>query len=266
MAVRTYKDQLSVKKRKRKLLALLTLLGAVFLLCVAIIYCLFFSNYFNYQSIILNGPSEYKEKLDVAISQWLNEKHFYISNQTNSFVFPIKILTTTLLQQFPQIETIDAEKLSPHDFKIYYTAKQPFGVWCLLKQNKCYYFDKNAIIFAQTEASEGFLLTRIDDDRERIVNIGSMIMSNDWMEDIFSTIAILKTKGIIVSRIYISQDSINDIDFITQAGWKILVSTATNVKGQINAMITLYDEKLSLEQKSKLEYIDLRIQDRIYYK
>jgi hypothetical protein len=266
MALVKFQDQLRQKKRKRQVLMLALLAGVFVLIVGALFYCVFFAKLFDYRNIELNGPPDFKDKIKTSIDRWLSDKYYFITRRNNSFAFSINNLLSELSQQYPELENIEAEKISVHDFKINYSAKKPVGIWCLLKQNKCYYFDRNAIIFSQIEPSEGYLLTRIDDDRERIINIGSMIMSNEWMTDIFDSIAILKTNNIVISRVYVSQDSINDIDFITQAGWKILISTSTNVKSQINALINLYSEKLSAEQKSRLEYIDLRIQDRIYYK
>ena len=64
----------------------------------------------------------------------------------------------------------------------------------------------------------------------------------------------------------ISKGAINDFYALTSSSWKILLSVDTDISFQIDAMASFIAQKLPADRLAKLQYIDLRIQDRIYYK
>jgi len=77
---------------------------------------------------------------------------------------------------------------------------------------------------------------------------------------------LLPRAGVNVAELTIPPDSYDEFDARTAEGWKIMFGNSTNIEEQISALATFLKEKIKPEQRAKLQYVDLRIQDRIYYK
>ncbi len=59
--------------------------------------------------------------------------------------------------------------------------------------------------------------------------------------------------------------SIEDLRGTTSLGWQVYFNPAYSIDSQIKALETILDEQIKGDYKS-LEYIDLRIEGRVYYK
>ena len=140
------------------------------------------------------------------------------------------------------------------------------GLWCLAMPDVCYYFDKNGVAYAETGSSEGFILISVKDNRERQIRLGESVAPLDWISNIDTARELLKEGGLDISGFVIPADGFDEFDAKTSFGWPILFSHSTDVGKQISVLFNVLKNKITSSQRVSLEYIDLRIQDRIYYK
>lgn len=267
-----YKDELKTKKHKKLVVKLVGFLAVGIAVFAGLVYFLFFADIFDVRAINIDTPDGLRESLSGAVNDWLSAGFWGLTRRNNIFFVSSAKLVSKLAEQFPKLESIKINRDFMHGLLLSATERKPVGIWCQASQDGCFYFDKNGIAFAETQPSSGFLITNVIDKRQREIKLGSEIISLDWFEKIMSARGLLDKIDINVSEFIIPADSFDEFDAITaeglpaQAGWKIMFSTQTDIEKQISTLATFLKEKIKPDQRSGLQYIDLRIQDRIYYK
>ena len=96
--------------------------------------------------------------------------------------------------------------------------------------------------------------------------LGSRVNSEEWTKNIIMARELLLKIGVSVAEFSIPSGSFDEFDAKTAGGWKILFNNSTDITKQIISLGVLFRDQLPAEKRTGLQYIDLRIQDRIYYK
>jgi cell division septal protein FtsQ len=175
-------------------------------------------------------------------------------------------LAEHLIKEFKKIKSVSIDMESRKSKKITVTERKPVGVWCIIKDEQCYYFDLEGIAYHSVPKSTGFLFPNIEDHREREIELGGIVEENEWISNILSVQSSLKFAGIGIMTYSIASDSYDEYDVMTSEGWTIKLKNQTNVHQQIDSLIKFLSEKLTKDERDVLEYVDLRVQDKIYYK
>jgi len=237
-------------------------------LCFAgAVYLLFFAGLLDLRSVSASGTqSILQADLKAAVHDWLKVKFLGISRERNLFFISSEKLASELVAKFPRINSVEVRKKLPHSLEILITEREPAGIWCFVVSDRCFYFDKNGVAYAETGKSSGFLIPNISDFRDREVTLGSLVASEEWFKNIIAVKELLPKIGINVAEFAIPSDSFDEFDAQTAEGWKLLFSTSSDVAKQITSLGILLRDKLPAEKRAGLQYVDLRIQDRIYYR
>ena len=262
-----YRDELRIKKRKRTALIALIALFIIIATCVGLGYLLFFANLLDVRMIDVSGaeiipPADIK----IAAENWLSGGFLGITRNKNLLFVSAEKLAVELTAKFPRIESVKVGKEFPHGLKIMVVERQSAGVWCFIAFDKCFYFDKNGVAYAEAMPSSGFLILNVADFRSGEVALGLPVASEEWFKNIIIAGKLLSNIGVSVAEFSIASDSFDEFDAKTAGGWKIMFSTSTDIAKQISSLDILFRDKLPVEKRASLQYIDLRIQDRIYYK
>ncbi len=264
--MRVYKDELRAKKQKRFIIKTIFIVLIFFVLLDGIFYLLFFAKLFNIRSLSIDVPEDSRDRIEESVAGWLKAGFWEFTRNNNIFFVSSAGLKAQLINQFPNLETVQVSSKFPHSFSVSATARKPIGVWCLSSKNQCFYFDKYAIAFVQTQPSNGYLLINVNDKRSRELKLGETVSSREWYKSIILVRDMLYSNGINISEFSIPVDSFDEFDAKTSEGWSILLSNQTDLVGQINSLNQFLKEKITPEQRKGLQYVDLRIQDRVYYK
>lgn len=130
---------------------------------------------------------------------------------------------------------------------------------------KCFYFDVEGIIFKEAPQTSGSLITLINDFSQRNFNLGEQILGKDLInfmglikEELFSKMDLR------VLSFDIAAYPADDLKAITNEGWYVMFSLKRDIKSQLSALKAALDEKI--QNRTGLQYIDLRIENRVYYK
>lgn len=264
---RGYQDELRRKKKRRLVLRLTSIFLIVVLIAASAVYLLFFAGYFEIKKVnssVAEGISE--TEIGQSINSWLDRSFWGIRRRDNSLLVSFDEVENLLAKQFPKIESVEFSKDSLQEISVSIISRKPEGIWCLSAKNKCFFFDRAGVAYAETGPSNGAIFTNVDDRRDREVELGRKIAPDDWLSSIITARKLLLESGFNALEFVIGSGSFDEFEAKTEQGWKIFFSNSTDIAGQIRAMLILLDQKLSGDQKSNLQYIDLRIQDRIYYK
>lgn len=263
----SYQREAHERKRRQLISRSTRLIIAIVVIGATLVFVLFFAKLFDVREISVTS-SELVPAQAVEQKAWevLSSRVLGIPRKNNSLFFSPQKITPALLRAFPRINSVDIRRSSLHAIAITVHERLPAGLWCLSGQKKCFYYDSDGIAFSEIASTSGFLFVPVNDARDRSVEIGNSVAPDFWRNDILEAKKILQFANLNASQFIIPQDSFNEFDVVVAEGWKILYSTDFDINRQTDNLIAFLKEKITPEQRKNLDYIDLRTEDRIYYK
>ena len=134
-----------------------------------------------------------------------------------------------------------------------------------------FYLDVNGIIVSLGNISEHDRSTlptiEMEFDNQTLVKPGDIIMDRERVEYIFSVYETVgKSKaGLELDYIFYNPEIEDEITITTKEGWQAFLSTQIALETQIKKLELALDEKIR-ENRANLQYVDLRVKDRVYFK
>lgn len=207
----------------------------------------------------------YADEILAVADEALNKSWLGIPRRKNILLFSPQAIRPDLLDRFPRIDSADIRRESLHTISIAVKERVPVGLWCFPAKARCYYFDDSGVAFAEISSSSGFLFVAVNDWRDREITLGETIAPEDWRTHILEIKKILQFGGIAVEYFEIPADSRDEFTAVTGEGWRIIYLNDNAVRKQTTSLLAFLKEKLPPDAKKTLDYVDLRIEDRIYY-
>lgn len=262
-----YKDELKTKKRKKLFLRLIVLVIVGIIGLIGTMYGLFFVGLFDVRNVTVKAPDGLHADISSTVNGWLASGFWKLNKGGNILFLSLDELASQLAKQFPKLEAIKITKNLPHALIISAGERKPIGILCLASE-RCFYFDETGIAFSEVQPSTGFLILNISDQRSRVreSKLGDEVVTQDWLLNIAKAKELLAKIDVNVSEFVIPADSFDEFYAKTSEGWKILFSNSTNITKQISSLAVFLRDKLTANNRTQLQYVDLKIQDRIYYK
>ncbi|MCX7778800.1 MAG: cell division protein FtsQ/DivIB [Patescibacteria group bacterium] len=249
------------KKTVSKFLIWVIIFFVVFLIS-SLFYLIFFSSIFKirYISFEVNDQPLLKideELLKSEINKILSKK-FYFLTLDNIFFLPKKEIEN-LFTSDRQIEKFQIFKIFPNGMKIKIDLWQPVATF--LSQGGDYLLlNKNGAIIKKINESEATLA-----DLPMIVDLSNRPMGTLPLLSIFEFFKKTTNFDCKIRRIEIIEEKgVLSYQAITSENWKIYFEPKENLSEQINNLALILREKI--DDRQKLEYIDLRFGHRIFYK
>ena len=139
--------------------------------------------------------------------------------------------------------------------------KKLAGIWC--GSNDCFIFDEKGFIFYPVSDAEGVLIMKIEDFSGRTLTPGQNILPNDlWIKNIFKIAKLIKESGFPI--VYIK---INDLE---AREWGAVLPNNLTIYFSLEFIpdnfANVFKDLTQKIDMSKLEYLDFRVPNRIYYK
>jgi len=234
------------------------------------VYALFFAGWFEIRSVKINASNKISiSDVDKNVSDWLNSRFFGIERRANYYFLNPKKLSAILSSGLIAAKAVAIERAG-HEIIINIDDRKPIGIWCLNIAGDCYFFDEKGIAYENTGPTQGFIFTTITDNRNRKINLGEAVESAKRLDRIFSVKNLLERNNFEVARFMIPANAPDEYDVEifnndSQKNWLLKLSAEADIDSQILAFADLY-KKLTPQERSQLEYADLRVPDRIYYK
>lgn len=262
-----YHDNLASRRRRVFIFKIALVVGAFVAGVGGLVYFLFFSNVLTVKEISINGLTSLdKQNILSEINSTLESKTFkYLKTQKNILFFNPSRLRGEIMAQSPVVKDLDIKKKYPHEIVLGFTERKPVGIWCF--QNDCYYFDKDRVTWGNAAKSSGFIFLSIQDNRTP-ANPGAI--DKDFFDAIMTVLSGITTFNVVipdltVKNIVIPAGSLSDFQVNVAQGYPLMFSLDSDIKNQLDIL------KIFLNDKKKdpsfgPQYIDLRIDGRVYYK
>ncbi len=125
--------------------------------------------------------------------------------------------------------------------------------------NQCMWFDKNGIIFEEAPFVEGNLINNVDDLSGRSLNLGDLVLEEKFYSNLFKIFDVLEKSDLGIKSLKLERIELQEI--LTESSPKIYFSLRVDPGFTLAAIDSM--KNIGLE---KIEYIDLRVENRAYYK
>ncbi len=189
----------------------------------------------------------------------------------NIFILSKNQIKFGLAAAFPAITDISINKEPFHGLIVSFEKRIQIGIWChpagdQSQTDNCYYFDKEGIIFKEAPQTEGALILKIEDFEKKEVSLGDQVLNNDRLKFIAEfNDKITENNQFKIIEFKITPSANFDLEAITDRGWSIYLDQNQDPISEANTLFTILNEVIK-NKASNLEYIDLRLPSRVFYK
>ncbi len=247
--------------QKAKIIFLLTLF-----LILALSYVFLFSPIFKIEQINISGNKTIKdEQIKDSLNSFLNKQILIFFDRNNLFLATSSKIKNILSSQFSKIASVQINKsLVKRFINLKIVERKEVGIFC--REKKCYYIDQQGIAFEKAPETKGTLILVIKDNSQSLIKIGDRIIEKDELTSLVQIKQRLTSQlGLGVLNFEIEANALRDLRASINQGWYILFDWTKDLEKQVEALKLILSEKIK-KDRINLEYVDLRIEGRAYYK
>ncbi len=178
------------------------------------------------------------------------------------------LLEERILGSIPQIRDVYIVRKLPATLKIVVQEKAP--ALLLLSGGKYYFVDAGGVAYeiARLDTLPGTVLPIIKNtDAEAQVELGRPVVSEAFVAFAAQAQASLPAvAGAQVAEVRIPSLAAREVHFLFDTNWLIRFDSTRSLDSQLDVLKRLLASNIPSEDLPRLEYIDLRIANRVYYK
>ncbi len=259
------KDKEQMHKREKRSFNKSILFCLLIAVIIALIYWLFFSAYWDVKKIVISGTNQLDEikKIEEMTDNFLNSQRFLILSQRNVFILSHKALQSVIYKNF-DLEKVKIEIDKPETLMITIKKKVPVALW--QEDNKYFTIYSEGILQQQIENVNEYNLPIVNYGTSTQVVIGDRYLSEqqiEFMQKIFDYFDYY-FKDLKIKQFVVTGTQSREVDLITSAGWKIMLNIDLDAQKSLTVVSRILAEKV--ENQDNLQYIDMRVEGKVYYK
>jgi len=229
----------------------------ILILVFGLFYLFIFSQIFRIEKIkILNTDDSLRIKVEEVVKSEVGR---------NIFLVNLKEISKEILSQFPEIAQLNLKRKFPRIISIQIETREPVGIWCYQSYDKCFFINKEGIIFKAIgeESIEGKIIILSLKEGE-IFTLGEEILVPQILELILEINKELEEnlKIEIEDFVIVSEKRLN---VKTNENWEVYFNLKKDIELELTKLKVLLEKEIPPEKRRNLEYIDLRF-EKIFYK
>ncbi|HBO17100.1 MAG: hypothetical protein UR69_C0002G0246 [Candidatus Moranbacteria bacterium GW2011_GWE2_35_2-] len=235
------------------------------------LYTLFFSGFLKITDISLRGMKDLKQEDVIFVANdYLAGNYIGIVPKNNFILVFSGVLEKKILEQFKKIRGVKIEKEFPNRLNIIVDERDSLLVW--ISGNDKFIIDENGKAYEKADFSSKLILENnlvsIQDQSNRPVSIGDEILNSEYINfSLNIKNRIEKETDLKIEDQYRTSSRIaEEVIIRTQEGWSIYFNSKLGLNYSIRILKTFLEKQINREQRIDLEYVDLRIEKKIYYK
>lgn len=244
----------------------ISILSVVFLMCLIVIpviwfiWFVFFTDTFTVQAItVVDARPHTSEQVQQILAERIGANMFWL--QTG-------LLEQKLLLSIPQIRDVHMVRTLPSTLKVVIQEKEP--VLLLLSQRKYYFVDGQGIAYeeARLDTLPGVVLPVVkNNDENATLAVGTPVLTESFISFVQSVQRHLPDMvAAQVVEVRIPSLAAREVHFHLANNWQLRFDVTRGASGQLTILRTLLQTTIPPEKQPLIEYIDLRIPQRVYYK
>ncbi|HUD08844.1 MAG TPA: FtsQ-type POTRA domain-containing protein [Candidatus Saccharimonadales bacterium] len=245
------------------------LLLVVFLgICV---YLLFFSTFLDVNKINIQGNQDISSvEISKVVERSLEGKYLKYLPKKNFFLVSVSNIGSAVKNNFNRLEVASIGKKFPDTIVVKVVERKAELVWC--SGGACYLVDSSGLAYGGANGTEedlraGNFLVVVDDSAIP-VEIGKTKISPDFIGYIEKVNAMIRDdlKLDVAASYHTPGIASQEVSVVTNEGWTLKISSEYSVDEAKKIIQTLFEKDLNGETRKNLDYLDLRVKGKVYYK
>ena len=221
------------KKKKRNFFLKIIFLGLLFFLFLNL-------PFFKIKEIKIEGDSSFKKELAKVFQE--NQNFFFFSSK--------KI--EKILKKHPEIKKLEIKRIFPN--KLFLKIIKRKEIANLKKEKESFILGDDGVVLKKGENKNLFLIV-LKEKKE--VKEGKKIFEEEFVKELLEVQKKLYQKGFFLKKVIIKPLEM-EMELQEKKKIKLFLSKKTPLRVQIDVFFEVFERSLSLKEKEKLEYIDLR--------
>jgi len=243
----------------------------IFVFLSVLSYVFVFSSFLQIRKISIRGIEELEyEKVMGRINAGLDWKYFNFISKNNILLITSGELESELKNDFKKISSVEIRKVFPDTIVVSIQERKALLVWC--SGENCFMVDEkgfaySAADFNSPEVVENNLIVVRDQSQSPILT-DRIVLKPEIVDFLLAIRKEMKDRlDIDLNREFETPKSISgDLVAVTSEGWKIMLNKDLGAEKEVEMLQIVLDQNISQEKRADLEYVDLRMEGKVYYK
>lgn len=251
--------------RRVKARRLIFLILAVVVAVVAMGIFMFSDRFKVNRIIVVGNDSVSDERVEEQINSDQDGTVWGIFPRSNIFFFNTERAAARLMEEIVQIRQVKVTRQMPDTLKVYIEEREPALVWVTGERE--YYLDLEGVISKELRGNPEFSLPTLRDESNREVQTKEKLVAKSFVDFAVSLANTFQSEtGLEYEELSTPAPISREIRVRTAFGWYIYFTSERTLQSQYQKLLLILNKELKKGQKEKLEYVDLRIKDKIFYK
>lgn len=226
------------------------------------VWLLFFTDIFTVQAITVVDARPYT---GAAVREFLGDL-----DGKNIFLVIPETFEQRIAAQFPHVRTVYISRKLPGTIKVIVQEKTPSLL--LLTGGDYFFVDSEGIVYeeARLDTLPGVVLPIVKNTDARGAHpiiLGAPAVERPFVDFVHSIQEQLPPLlNFRVAEIRIPSLSAREVTFVLENNWLIRFDISRSAEQQLSVLKRLLETSMTDEEHASLEYIDLRVQNRVYYR
>ncbi len=222
------------------------------------------------------------DEIRALVDEMLLGNYYFMYSRGNSYLFPRREIQAVLLQTFPRLATATVRRVSDKIITTEITERKPFALWCGEEYNKeryelndCWFIDDTGFVFDRAPTFSKGVYLEVYGGMENVQSdnmLRATIINEHFALAYAAQNAIRKDIGTPL-RIIIKPDGEYGVTVRASQAYPVLKNVELQFKDKQNPDILVQNLISALPvqfpsdeaPKKKLEYIDLRFNNRVIF-
>lgn len=293
------------RKRRRAYFVFISVFLAVYFLLLAACWLVLKSPFFRVSSVVISGNKAVASSSikDLLFSRVLRGKSLNaLLGFGNILIWP-KELDSADLVFLPQIKTLGIEKnLGDRKVTVTVEEREPYGIWCLMARtdasstqtgadnsqtnpesqrgsalsqrepasDSCWWFDDEGFIFKRAPAAEGSSLVVVDDYSQDKLGLNFKVLPPEFIPNLFSIFRVLGASNLNVKGVELNNLALQELEVLTYPSTPLGASDGPklyfSLRFPADYTLQVIESFYAKPGFGKLQYLDFRVENRVYYK
>jgi len=177
----------------------------------------------------------------------------------NAILFSDSRAESRVLAVIPQIREVSfAKRVFDKQLVVDVAEHETTIIW--QSNNERFMVNRSGVVY--DVAPQDSPLTVVEDLKNVPVNLNQKIVTTDFIEFVTAVVANLPRKTNLAARRVMVPETTFEIEVVTSEGWTIILDTTRSIETQLTNLVKV----LRTHGVEPRAYVDLRIEDRVYYK
>lgn len=237
----------------------------------ATVYAVIFSPLLRIKSVTVDGLESLDSRSVIeTASKIMDRRYWDVFDGSNLILASDDKIEKALLDRFKKIESVETRKKFPDKLEISVKERGSILVFC--DGSACSVIDRNGQAFAKADFQSNEL------DEQKLIVLRDLSRKDVPMAEVSIDTGLAGFLNEVKMRLEKELDVetrqewstptliSGDLRAETAEGWKIYFNYAIGVEKEIEMLKTVLANSLDKARRADLEYIDLRLDNKVYYK